>query len=113
MQGGSIREASIAREVVEVGGGGTCQEREIMEQQHPVISHVDAHHRHQIAAAATAAYHICIPSHSISTIISPPTVPLHHHPTSINILEHHHHPSLHVPRIILPTENFQVQLCIH
>ncbi|KAK6151888.1 hypothetical protein DH2020_014523 [Rehmannia glutinosa] len=66
-EAGNIGEASIAREV---GGGGTCEE--------------------------PTAFHISRPSHSISTIISPPPV-LHH--TSINILDEDH--SFHVPRIIL------------
>ncbi|KAL9151505.1 hypothetical protein ABFS82_11G055900 [Erythranthe guttata] len=113
--GGNIGEASIAREVV--GGGGTCEEREMgqhhvtseheMGQHHvthdPRQHHQHQHHHHQIAAAA--AYHISRPSHSISAIIAPP---LHHHTSSINILDQDH--SFNVgPTIMLPNENFQQQ----
>ncbi|KAL0337333.1 UNVERIFIED_CONTAM: NAC domain-containing protein 75 [Sesamum calycinum] len=108
-EAGNIGETSIAREAGGGGGGGTCEEREMgqhhvshehdMGQRH--VSHEHHHHSHQIAAAT--AFHISRPSHSISTIISPP--PLHH--TSINILDQDH--SFHVPRIILPPENFQQQ----
>ncbi|XP_047946088.1 NAC domain-containing protein 75 isoform X1 [Salvia hispanica] len=89
-QAGSIGgEASIARE-----GAGTCEERDM--GQHHVTTH---DHHHHIAATA---FHISRPSHSISTIISPP--PLHH--TSI-ILDQDH--PFHVPRIMLPNENYQQQ----
>ncbi|XP_057768397.1 NAC domain-containing protein 75-like [Salvia miltiorrhiza] len=99
---GSIGEASIAREAA----AGTCEERD-MGQHHVTHErdipqhHVTHEHHHQIAAAAAAtAFHISRPSHSISTIISPP--PLHH--TSI-ILDQDH--PFHVPRIMLPNENYQ------
>lgn len=109
MQGaGSIGgEASIAREPA-----GTCEERDM--GQHHVTHHEqhhvthDQHHHHQqqqqlaaAAAAAATAFHISRPSHSISTIISPP--PLHH----ASIILDQEHP-FHVPRIMLPTDNFQV-----
>lgn len=100
-------EASIAREA-----GGTCEDRD-MGQHHVTHErdmpqhHVTHEHHHQIAAAAAAAaataFHISRPSHSISTIISPS--PLHH--TSI-ILDQDH--PFHVPRIMLPNENYQVRL---
>ncbi|KAG6424079.1 hypothetical protein SASPL_114491 [Salvia splendens] len=97
-EAGSIGgEASIARE-----GAGTCEERD-MGQHH--VTHEPHHHvttHHQIAAAAATAFHISRPSHSIATIISPP--PLHH--TSI-ILDQDH--PFHVPRIMLPNENYQQQ----
>ncbi|KAK6151889.1 hypothetical protein DH2020_014524 [Rehmannia glutinosa] len=111
LQAGNIGEASIAREV---GGGGTCEERDMRQHhvthdqrdiaQHHVTHepHQHQHHHHHQNMAATA-FHISRPSHSISTIISPPPV-LHH--TSINILDEDH--SFHVPRIILPDENYQV-----
>ncbi|XP_041997830.1 NAC domain-containing protein 75-like isoform X1 [Salvia splendens] len=83
-EGGSMGEASIARE-----GAGTCEERAF--PQH------DVNQQQQITATA---FHISRPSQSISTIISPP--PLHH--TSI-ILDQDH--PFHVPRIMLPNENHQ------
>lgn len=108
-EGGSIGEASLAREAA---AAGTCEERD-MGQHHVTHDrdipqhHVTHEQHHQIAAAAAAAaaataFHISRPSHSISTIISPP--PLHH--TSI-ILDQDH--PYHVPRIMLPNENFQQQ----
>ncbi|XP_042066742.1 NAC domain-containing protein 75-like isoform X2 [Salvia splendens] len=99
-EAGSIGEASIARE-----GAGTCEERDMGQHHvtHEPHHHVTTHdHHHQIAAAAATAFHISRPSHSISTIISPP--PLHH--TSI-ILDQDH--PFHVPRIMLPNENYQQQ----
>ncbi|KAG6421037.1 hypothetical protein SASPL_117586 [Salvia splendens] len=99
-EAGSIGEASIARE-----GAGTCEERDMGQHHvtHEPHHHVTTHdHHHQIAAAAATAFHISRPSHSISTIISPP--PLHH--TSI-ILDQDH--PFHVPRIMLPNENYQIK----
>lgn len=83
-------EASMAAR--EVPATGTCEH----------VTHDPHHHHHQIAAAF---HNISRPSHTISAIISPPP-PLHHH---------HHHASVildddpfHVPRIILPGDNYQV-----
>ncbi|KAL6585867.1 hypothetical protein OROMI_002511 [Orobanche minor] len=111
-EGGNIvGEASIGREWGgQVGGPATCEEDEMDGQHHVTrgrdmgqhhVTHPHPHH-HQIAAAT--AFHISMPSHSISTIISPP--PLHH--TPIDILEQDHH-SYHVPRIMLTNQNFQQQ----
>lgn len=112
-EAGSIGESSLAREAAAAGGqvgvAGTCEERD-MGQHHVTHDrdipqhHVTHEQHHQIAAAAAAAtaFHISRPSHSISTIISPP--PLHH--TSI-ILDQDH--PFNVPRIMLPNENFQQQ----
>ncbi|KAI3447066.1 hypothetical protein Pfo_003731 [Paulownia fortunei] len=107
--GNIIGEASIAREAAQVAAG-TCEERDMGQHhvtherdipRHHVTHepHQHHHHAHQIAATA---FHISRPSHSISTIISPP--PLHH--SSIILDEDH---SFHVPRIMLPNENFQQQ----
>ncbi|KAL2485061.1 NAC domain containing protein 75 [Abeliophyllum distichum] len=107
-----IGEASISREAPAAPAAaiGTCEERDIPQhhvthepqehhqQHHHQQQQQQHHHHHQIA---TTAYHISRPSHSISTIIPPPS--LHH--TSINILDDN---SFHVPRIMLPTESFQV-----
>ncbi|KAL2479931.1 NAC domain containing protein 75 [Abeliophyllum distichum] len=106
-----IGEASISREAPAAPAAaiGTCEERDIPQhhvthepqehhqQHHHQQQQQQHHHHHQIA---TTAYHISRPSHSISTIIPPPS--LHH--TSINILDDN---SFHVPRIMLPTESFQ------
>ncbi|KAL8498182.1 hypothetical protein ACS0TY_021497 [Phlomoides rotata] len=90
--GGNIGDASIARE------GGTCEER----GQHHVTHE---HHLTHAQIAAATAFHITTPSHSISTIIAPPTLHHHHHPSIILDQDHPYH----VPRIILPNENFQQQ----
>ncbi|CAI9100483.1 OLC1v1037596C1 [Oldenlandia corymbosa var. corymbosa] len=100
-------------------GGVTCEERDrrAPPQQHHHVTHEQAqhhqqhvvqqvqhhHHHHQSMGMATTAtaFHITRPSHSISTIISPP--PLHH--TSV-ILDDD---SFHVSRLILQTDNFQQQ----
>ncbi|PIN18270.1 hypothetical protein CDL12_09062 [Handroanthus impetiginosus] len=104
-EAGNIGEASIARE-----GGGACEEREMgqhhVSHEHDIPQHHVTHEHHHHASThqmAATAFHISRPSHSISTIISPP--PLHHN--SINILDQDH--TFHVPRIMLPNENFQQQ----
>ncbi|PSS01942.1 NAC domain-containing protein [Actinidia chinensis var. chinensis] len=102
---GGVGEASTLREAqLQV----TCEARDIHEQHmtHHVTTphehHQHQHQHHQIGGATTA-FHVSRPSHPISTIISPPPPSLHH--TSIILDE----ASFHVPRILLPNENFQQQ----
>ncbi|KAK4483643.1 hypothetical protein RD792_010844, partial [Penstemon davidsonii] len=93
-EGGNIGEASMAREgAMAASGSGTCDI-----SQHHVTVEPTQHQQQQIA---TTAYHVITrPSHSISAIISPPS--LHH--TSI-ILDQDH--SFNVPTNMLPTDHFQ------
>ncbi|KAI3443692.1 hypothetical protein Pfo_000357 [Paulownia fortunei] len=113
-EAGNIGEASSAREAQ--AAAGTCglsdmsqhhvtHERDMA--QHHVTHEPQQHHQQIAAAAAAAAFHISRPSHSISTIMSPP-VPIHH--TSIILDENH---PFHFPRIMLPNENFQVHIYIY
>lgn len=69
---------------------------------HPHQSHAHDPH-HQQLATSTAAFHISRPCHSISTIISPPSL----HQASIDILDHEG--SFQVSRMMLQNENFQQQ----
>ncbi|XP_022732159.1 uncharacterized protein LOC111286452 isoform X2 [Durio zibethinus] len=105
-----------ASEASEAPAQGTCEE---IPEHHPQPHHMahdhhhhDHHHHHHHQQQqqqqhpthhqiATTAFHISRPSHSISTIISPP--PLHH--TSIILDED----SFHVSRIMLQNESFQQQ----
>lgn len=91
-------EASTARETPVTTTGGTCEEQDLQRSHHHMTHH--PHHQQQLA---TAAFHISRPSHSISTIISPPSL---HHTTSINILDED---SFHVSRLMLQNETFQQQ----
>ncbi|KAL3625406.1 hypothetical protein CASFOL_030860 [Castilleja foliolosa] len=102
-QGGNMNvgEASMGREAG-AGQVGTCEERDQMGGQHHVTHERDMGQHHVTHHQIAAAFHISRPSHSISTIVSPP--PLHH--TSIDMLDQDHH-SFHVPRIMLPNQNFQ------
>ncbi|KAK4415612.1 NAC domain-containing protein 75 [Sesamum alatum] len=100
LQDGNIGEASAAREAQQ-GAAGTCEVHELG-QHH--VSNIPEHH-HRISTAA--AFHISRPSHSISAVVSQPITSLHHHTSSINILDEDH--SFNVPRILLPDENFQQQ----
>ncbi|CAK9184899.1 unnamed protein product [Ilex paraguariensis] len=98
-----IGEASVGREAPPAPT--TCEVRDIHENpgpHHVIHEHQHQqhhHHHHQPHQIATTAFHISRPSHSISTIISPP--PLHH--TSIILDED----SFHVSRMMLQNENFQ------
>ncbi|XP_028058691.1 NAC domain-containing protein 75-like isoform X2 [Camellia sinensis] len=96
-----VSEASTVREAQ---ASVTCEERDFHEHQrahhvtHEQHQHQHQHqHQQQQHQMATTAFHISRPSHSISTIISPP--PLHH--TSIILDE--------VSRLMLQNENFQQQ----
>lgn len=98
-------QASTARDQHGVATTVTCEDRDLQRATTHHITHEHQQHPHQIPhhhLAATTAFHISRPSHSISTIISPP--PLHH--TSI-ILDDHD--SFHVSRIMLQNDNFQRQ----
>ncbi|KAK3005207.1 hypothetical protein RJ639_015879 [Escallonia herrerae] len=90
--------ASTATEAP-VAVAGTCEEHDLQRVAPP---HHMTHEHQQQHQIATAAFHISRPSHSISTIISPP----HLHHTSINILDED---SFHVSRIMLQNESFQQQ----
>ena len=71
------------------------------QMHHHHQSHTHDHPHHQQLATSTAAFHISRPCHSISTIISPPSL----HQASIDILDEG---SFHVSRMMLQNENFQV-----
>ncbi|VFQ63028.1 unnamed protein product [Cuscuta campestris] len=83
--------------VREVATTSTCEGRDISDQQHPSSQHTHHVTTHDIH------HHITRPSHPISAIISP-APPLHHHASVI--LDHD---PFHVPRILLPNDNFQQQ----
>uniref|UniRef100_A0A161WX34 NAC domain-containing protein n=1 Tax=Daucus carota subsp. sativus TaxID=79200 RepID=A0A161WX34_DAUCS len=70
------------------------------QMHHHHQSHTHDHPHHQQLATSTAAFHISRPCHSISTIISPPSL----HQASIDILDEG---SFHVSRMMLQNENFQ------
>ncbi|KAL1825427.1 hypothetical protein ACET3Z_012205 [Daucus carota] len=72
------------------------------QMHHHHQSHTHDHPHHQQLATSTAAFHISRPCHSISTIISPPSL----HQASIDILDEG---SFHVSRMMLQNENFQQQ----
>ncbi|KAL8234831.1 hypothetical protein R6Q59_020931 [Mikania micrantha] len=75
--------------------GITCDEHDLQKQPH----HLTQHNPHQHLMAA-AAYHVSMPTHPVSTLISPPHPPHHQHHTSIMLDEG----SFHVSRIM---DNFQ------
>lgn len=87
-------EASTARESTTPATTGTWEEHDLQRPHH--------HMTHQQLATA-ANFHISRPSHSISTILSPPPL---HHTTSIILDED----SFHVSRMMLQNENFQVYI---
>lgn len=73
---------------------GTCEEHDLR-MLHQQITHPHQHHQQ----LPTAAFHINMPSHSISTILSPPV--LHH--SSATIIPNDE--SFHLSTIMLQSEN--------
>ncbi|KAK9071238.1 hypothetical protein SSX86_009806 [Deinandra increscens subsp. villosa] len=92
-------EASTGRDI-EIGmmGGVTCDQHEIQKQHH---HHVTQHDPRQLMMTS-AAFHVSMPAHPVSNLISPPPPPHQHHGTSVMLDED----SFHVSRIM---DNFQQQ----
>ncbi|XP_038710912.1 NAC domain-containing protein 75-like isoform X1 [Tripterygium wilfordii] len=104
---GNIGDASTARDqppsMPVTSGVEFCENQQRPHHHHHQHQQQQHHHANHDQNIATAAFHISRPSHSISTIVSPP-LPLHH--TSINILNED---PTHLSRLMLPNDSFQQQ----
>ncbi|CAK9152785.1 unnamed protein product [Ilex paraguariensis] len=94
-----IGEASVARETPAAVKSQELDTHVTQRPHHVTHEHHLQQHQHSPHQVATTTFHISRPSHSISSIISPP--PLHQ--TSIVLDED----SFHVSRMMLQNENFQ------